>query len=82
VTFTLIALALSGAIFLAVQIGLPGGVLLIQVLATFLGLLDVTLSPWLVLSTMLFVVAVATVASAGPALVASRMNIRSILHYE
>jgi putative ABC transport system permease protein len=76
-----VALAILACI-LGVVFGLPGGVLLIQVLATFLGLLDVTLSPCLVLSTMLFVVAVATVASAGPALVASRMNIRSILHYE
>jgi putative ABC transport system permease protein len=76
-----LTLAVLACVF-GIVFGLPGGVLLIQILAAFLGLLDVTLSPWLVLNTVLFVVVVALVASAAPALVASRMNIRSILHYE
>lgn len=67
---------------LGILFGLPGGVVLIHVLATFLGLLDVTLPVWLLLSTVLFVSAVALLASLGPSLLASRLRVHSILQYE
>ena len=76
-----LALAVLACTF-SIVFGLPGGVILIQVLATFLGLLDIAVSPLLILSTILFIIIVAIVASAGPAFVASRMSIHRILHYE
>lgn len=83
VVFCIEGLALAVlACVLATLCGLPGGMLLVHVLGTFLGLLDVTFAPLLIPSTFLFVVVVASVASFGPALAASRMSIRSILHYE
>lgn len=72
--------AIAGACSLV--LGLLGGVLLVQALGAFLGQLDITISPLLTLNTLLFILVVAIVASVGPALVASRMSIRSILHYE
>lgn len=74
----LAAIAGAGSLIL----GLLGGVLLVQALGAFLGPLDITVSPPLMLNTILFILLVAIVASIGPALVASRMSIRSILHYE
>ncbi len=83
VVFCVEGLALAAlACAFSVVFGLPGGVILIQVLATFLGLLDIAVSPLLILSTILFIITVAIVASVGPAFVASRMSIHSILHYE
>jgi putative ABC transport system permease protein len=72
--------AIAGACSLV--LGLLGGVLLVQALGAFLGPLDITVSPLLMFNTILFILLVAIVASVGPALVASRMSIRSILHYE
>ncbi|HEY0755670.1 MAG TPA: FtsX-like permease family protein [Ktedonobacteraceae bacterium] len=81
--FCVEGLALAGlACVFSSAFGLLGGVILVRVLATFLGLLDITISPSLILSTVLFIIIVAIVASVGPALVASRMSIRSILQYE
>ncbi len=83
VVFCVEGLAMAAlACAFSIVFGLPGGVILIQVLATFLGLLDIAVSPLLILSTILFIITVAIVASAGPAFVASRMSIHSILHYE
>jgi len=67
---------------LGVLFGLPGGLILVQTLGTFLGPLDVSISPSFILSTLLFVLIIAALASFGPALIASRMSIRSILRYE
>ena len=67
---------------LSLVLGLLGGVILVQALSTFLGPLDMTVSPILMLNTVLFIMIVALIASVGPALVASRMSIRSILQYE
>jgi putative ABC transport system permease protein len=71
---------LAGA--LSLVLGLLGGVILVQALGAFLGPLDITVSPFLMFNTVLFIMIVAIVASVGPALVASRMSIRSVLHYE
>lgn len=72
--------AIAGACSLV--LGLLGGFLLVQALSAFLGPLDMTVSPLLMLNTILFILLVAIIASVGPALVASRMSTRSILHYE
>lgn len=72
--------ALAGV--LSLVFGLLGGVILVQALGVFLGPLDITLSPSLMLNTSIFILVVTIAASAGPALIASRMSIRSILHYE
>lgn len=83
IVFCMEALALAAiASACSLVLGLLGGALLVQVLGTFLGPLDLAVSPLLMLNTILFILLVAIIASAGPALVASRMSIRSILHYE
>lgn len=83
IIFCIEGVALAGlACVLGLLGGLPGGVVLIHVLGTFLGPLDLTVSPLFVFSTLLLVLVVAIVASVGPALAASRMRISGILHYE
>ncbi len=67
---------------LGLLFGLPGGLLVVQVLGTFLGPLEVSLSPWPLLSTLGFVLVVAGLASFGPTLVAARMRIQRVLRYE
>ncbi len=67
---------------LGIILGLPTGVAIMSRLGIFFGAFDLSFNPLSILVTLLFVVVVAFVASFGPALSASRMRIREILHYE
>lgn len=66
-----------GAIF-----GLSGGVAIVNLLSTFFGPIDVLFRPLVVLTSLFFVMAVAVIASFGPALSASSVRIREVLRYE
>jgi putative ABC transport system permease protein len=63
-------------------LGIPGAVLLVQLLNTFLGPHDVLFSPLFLLISLGCILMVTLCASFGPALSASRLRIREVLHYE
>jgi ABC-type lipoprotein release transport system permease subunit len=55
---------------------------MVYVLETFIQPFDVSVSPLLLLITLLFAIMVSFVASVGPALSASHVRISETLHYE
>jgi putative ABC transport system permease protein len=67
---------------LGILIGVPGGIGITRLLSAFLGPVDLSFQPLLLLTTLLFVLAVAFVASFVPALSASRVPIHGTLRYE
>jgi FtsX-like permease family len=73
---TLITWAISSVI------GIPSGTGMVHVLDTFIQPFDVSVSPLLILITLLFAVVVSCAASFGPALSASRVRISETLRYE
>ena len=67
---------------LGVALGLPGGVAIMRLLSMFLGPHDVSIDPVFLLTTLLFVIGMASISSCGPALTASHVRIRETLRYE
>ena len=67
---------------LGTLLGIPGAIFLVQLLNTFLGPHDVLFSPLSLLMSLGVILLVTLCASFGPALSASRMRIREVLHYE
>ncbi|HEY0753192.1 MAG TPA: ABC transporter permease [Ktedonobacteraceae bacterium] len=63
-------------------IGIPGAVLLVHILNMFLGPHAIPFQPLFILISLGFMLVVTLVASFGPALSASRLRIREVLHYE
>jgi putative ABC transport system permease protein len=63
-------------------IGPVGGAIILQKASEFAQRFDLVFCPLTILMTLLFVLAVSVVSSVGPALVASRLPLREILHYE
>ncbi len=63
-------------------LGPPGGIALLDKLSTFTQPFDVIINPIVILTTLLFVVAVSSVSSFGPALSAARLRISETLRYE
>ncbi|HEX5503472.1 MAG TPA: FtsX-like permease family protein [Thermomicrobiales bacterium] len=63
-------------------LGVPGGGGLVRLLATYFQAADVAIAPALLPLTLLFTLAVASVASIGPALAAARLRIGETLRYE
>lgn len=55
---------------------------ILQLLGMFTGPIDLAFDPVWLLTTLLFILATALLASIGPALSASQVRIRSILRYE
>ncbi len=81
--FCIEGLALAGIAWgVGSVLGLPGGMLILNLLGTFIGPVDVSFHALFLLTTMLFVIGIACVASFGPALSASRVRIRGTLRYE
>jgi len=81
--FCIEALALAAIAWtFAVMLGLPGGIAIVQLLGQFLGPFDVSFHPLLILTMLVFVTAIALLASFGPALGAARTLIRGTLRYE
>ena len=62
--------------------GYPLGMLFTHLMESVLFQIDFRFSPWLILASLLFTLALAAVASLGPALAASRMPAQQALRYE
>jgi putative ABC transport system permease protein len=67
---------------LGVVLGVPGGIGLVRLLATYFQAADVAITHLLLPLTLLFTLVVASVASIGPALAAARLRIGETLRYE
>jgi putative ABC transport system permease protein len=63
-------------------LGLPGAYGIIRLLSTLIVPFDFFVPPVLILTTLCFVMVVTLLASAGPALRASRLQLREVLRYE
>lgn len=63
-------------------LGIPGAMLLVQILNTYLGPHDVFFAPVSFLLSLGCILLVTLCASFGPALSASHLRIREVLHYE
>jgi len=63
-------------------LGLPGAYGIIRLLSTLIAPFDFLVPPVLILTTFGFVMVVTLLASFGPALRASRLQLREVLHYE
>jgi putative ABC transport system permease protein len=63
-------------------LGIPGGYGIISLLSTLIVPFDFFVPPVLIVTTLCFVMVVAFLASVGPALHASRMQLREVLRYE
>lgn len=63
-------------------LGLPGAYGIIRLLSTLIVPFDFFVPPVLILTTLGFVMAVTLLASVGPALRASRLQLREVLRYE
>ena len=63
-------------------LGLPGAYGIIRLLSALIVPFDFFAPPMLILTTLGFVIVVTLLASVGPALRASRLQLREVLHYE
>ncbi len=76
-----LALGLGGWV-VGVVIGFPLGQLLVNLMQAVLFHIDYIFSPAMVLSSLLFALALATLASLAPALGAARLRVGQVLRYE
>jgi len=67
---------------LGTLLGLPTAYALIHLLSTLIVPFDFVVSPVLILTTLVFALAVTLLASVGPVLRASRLRLRDVLRYE
>jgi putative ABC transport system permease protein len=67
---------------LGTLLGIPGAYGIIRLLSALIAPFDFFVSPMLILTTLGFVMAVTLLASIGPTLRASRLQLREVLRYE